>query len=162
MNFYYKSRNIKIIFFFILFYIVIFFSKSFTLQKNETKLRFVKFTPQIKIYTDRDYLNTLNNVTLTNKILLQQPRHNKKIIRIKSDKDVKIIRAICNKNINKNYRYWKRLSIRIKIQGFSCTHTYLIEKKFKSGYIYLQSGGPIASDPIFIEINTPGTRLSFF
>ena len=156
-----KFYNRKIIFFFIFFYILVSFFDIFSFKDEKIDLEFISYKPKTKIYSDRDYINVVNDDFLINKILLRQPRHNTKNIRIKTDQEIIILRAKCNNNINKFFTDWHRLNKKIHIKGYTCTHSELIKKKFKSGYISILSGGPIASDPIFIELINSDTRLSF-
>ena len=40
---------------------------------------------------------------------------------------------------------------KINISGVSCEHSSIVMRKFNSGQIELNSGGPVSSDPIFIH-----------
>ena len=109
------------------------------------------YFPGINIYSDRHYFNHENDKKLNNFILIQLPRHYQKSINISSSIDIVIYRAVCKKNKNNIYSNWKNVDFEIKIIGSSCVHSKLKKKKFNKGKIKLLPGGPISSDPIFIE-----------
>ena len=62
-----------------------------------------------------------------------------------------IYRPICEANNNLNYKDWEKVNFEIMIIGLTCVHQKIVKKSFKKGNIILNSGGPVASDPIFIE-----------
>ena len=87
-------------------------------------------------------------------------RHQEKDIKIKIKEDLIIYRPICEKNDNSIYNDWEKVNYEIAIIGGTCAHKKIVKKKFKKGYISLSSGGPIASDPIFVEgLSTLGSII---
>mgnify|MGYP003990730967 FL=1 len=69
--------------------------------------------------------------------------------------DLVIYRAISDSNDNKNYDNdkWESSDIPINVKGGSASHTKIVNKTFLANKIIeLSSGGPVASDPIFIKV----------
>tara|TARA_X000000368_G_scaffold389261_1_gene351461 strand:+ start:1701 stop:2189 length:489 start_codon:yes stop_codon:yes gene_type:complete len=157
-----KYKNKNLIYLIIFFYIAIFTSGIFDIRTKKIELKIIKYSSSSKIFSDRDYINKKNYLFLKNKILIQQPRHNNQLIKIKINKKVIIYRSLCKKNDNKYYSNWTRIDQKIEVKGITCTHTALVSKRFLPGIIRLLSGGPIASDPIFIELIDNDTKIEFF
>lgn len=111
------------------------------------------YFPKINIYSDRSYFNHKNDNKINNFILIQLPRHYRKSIIIDSLQDVIIYRPICKKNKNDIYNNWESVKFEIKVIGASCIHSILKRKKYEKGLIELLPGGPVSTDPIFIEGN---------
>ncbi len=97
------------------------------------------------------YYNHENDGRLLNFYLIQIKRHRTQKINIELQEDIIIYRPICELNNNSNYDDWQRVDFEIAIVGTSCVHNKIVKKKFKKRAIYLNSGGPVSSDPIFIQ-----------
>jgi hypothetical protein len=110
-----------------------------------------KYFPGINIYLDRNYFNHKNDEKLNGLTLIQINRHNKSNIHIKVNNDIIIYRVLCKKNNNKKYRDWEKQNFELAIIGISCVHTTVVKKKVKRGIVKIASGGPVSSDPIFID-----------
>ena len=117
----------------------------------EKKINLVKYYSKANIWTDRIYYNHENDEELLNFYLIQIKRHQKQNINIKLNEDLTIYRAICDLNNNSIYNDWEKVEFKIAIVGSSCVHNKIIKKQFKKGSVYLKSGGPISSDPIFVQ-----------
>ena len=83
--------------------------------------------------------------------MIQIKRHQKQSINVELQEDAIIYRPICELNNNSSYNDWEKVDFEIAIVGSSCVHNKIMKKKFKKGSIYLNSGGPVSSDPIFIQ-----------
>ena len=131
----------------------IFYNKNFLNLKRGLDYNIIDFNKDIKMFLDRDYLETSEGNFLQNKKLIQINRHNKNSIYILNNSNLIIYRAICEKNNNETYNLnWEKLSNKVNIKGLSCTHSKIFFKKFNNYLIKLDPGGPISADPIFIEI----------
>ena len=119
-------------------------------MKTETKLIIKKYYVNMNIFLDKDWINEENNDFLKNKFIIQIPRHYKKNIQIKNAGDITLYRVLSDKNKNK-YDTWETLDVELAIKGITCNHRKIIKKKFKPGLLILRHGGPISSDPIFLE-----------
>tara|TARA_Y100000996_G_C22356553_1_gene575064 strand:- start:153 stop:758 length:606 start_codon:yes stop_codon:yes gene_type:complete len=113
-------------------------------------LKMVKYSPGMNIWSDRAYYNQKNDEKIYNSFLIKQKRHNYKNIVIYSKEDLEIIRVKCMLNNNSEYKNWEKLNYDLLIIGSGCIHDEVFKKKYKAGEITIFSGGPIASDPIFI------------
>ena len=120
----------------------------------------VFFNEDINVFFDRNYFNKKNNIFLKGWILIQQERHNKKQILIETIDKIAIIRATCDKNNNNEYLNWDKLKIEVYIEGQTCIHKKLYYKEFLNNKIFLPSGGPISSDPIFIKLLTKDSKIT--
>jgi len=118
---------------------------------DNKKLDLIKYSEGKSIWADRIYYNHKNDIKLLKFYLIRIKRHQKQDIKIEIKKDLIIYRPICEKNDNSNYNDWEKVDFEISIIGSSCAHKKIVKKKFKKGYINLSPGGPVASDPIFIE-----------
>jgi len=103
------------------------------------------------IYNDRAYTNELNDDKLIGKTLIQISRHRINSLKIILNNDTFIYRVLCDKNENKYYKEWIPVNFNIEINGLSCTHKKVIKKFFSKGVVELNAGGPISSDPIFVD-----------
>tara|TARA_B110000971_G_scaffold75413_1_gene77462 strand:+ start:296 stop:610 length:315 start_codon:yes stop_codon:yes gene_type:complete len=74
-------------------------------------------------------------------------------IKLEVFESIKVYRALCEKNKNNYSNNWKLEKQEILIIGGRCIHKKIISKKFDKGVYYLDPGGPISVDPIFIEQN---------
>lgn len=127
---------------------------------NDKKRNLIKYSTKKNIYADRVYYNHKNDKKLMNFYLIRIKRHEEQDIEIDIKEDLIIYRPICEINDNSNYKNWKKVDFEIAIIGGSCSHYKIVKKKFKKGYISLSPGGPIASDPIFIEgLSTPDSII---
>ena len=113
--------------------------------------KIVKHSTGMNIWIDSSYFNLINNDKINNLFLIQQERHNKADIIINSKKKINIIRVLCSLNDNSNYANWTRKNYNLLIIGGSCIHDEVVIKEYNSGTIVIPSGGPVASDPIFIS-----------
>jgi len=122
------------------------------LNPNYQQLVIVKkYFPGINIYLDRNYFNHKNDEKLNGLTLIQIPRHHVSDIHLNVVDDIIIYRVLCEKNNNEKYKDWEKQNFELAIIGFSCVHTTVVKKKFKKGIVEIASGGPVASDPIFID-----------
>jgi len=137
------------LFIFLIFFILVVF---IFLNKNKINYNVLEYNYGTKIYIDRDYIISNNSKFLINKLILQTARHNSKKIIFFSNFPVIIYRPTCPSNNNVSYyNNWKLSELKVSIVGATCTHSKIYFKKFYSPFIILAPGGPIASDPIFIE-----------
>ena len=130
------------------------------LNKNKIVYKISEYNSQVNIYVDRDYVNKTRSKFLINSLVLQVPRHNNKKIIFLSIFPVTIYRATCSLNNNVlYYNNWQLSKFNVNIIGITCTHTKVYYKKFFSPLIILDSGGPIASDPIFIKSDNKKNKI---
>ena len=118
---------------------------------DNKKRNLIKYSVEKNIWADRIYYNHKNDIKLLNFYLIRIKRHQEQDIKIEIKEDLIIYRPICKKNDNSNYKNWEKVDFEIAIIGITCAHKKIVKKKFKKGYISLSPGGPIASDPIFVE-----------
>ena len=111
------------------------------------------YTKKMNIWVDRHYYNHKNDEKLLNFYIVKNLRHSEENIHINFLNDVEIYRAICKINDNSEYSNWEMVNFTVAIIGNSCVHTKVVRKKFKKGVVVLKSGGPVSSDPIFIQGN---------
>ena len=122
------------------------------LNPNYQQLVIVKkYFPGINIYLDRNYFNHKNDEKLNGLTLIQIPRHRASDIHLNVVDDIIVYRVLCEKNNNEKYKDWEKQNFELAIIGDSCVHTTVVKKKFKKGIVKITSGGPVASDPIFID-----------
>jgi len=74
-------------------------------------------------------------------------------------KKIEIFRPICQLNNNSHYKDWIEVETIIDIEGISCTHKRIYSKKYNFFIIKLKSGGPLASDPIFLIQNNNKEKI---
>ena len=113
------------------------------------------YSKKAPIFLDRLYFDSIGDNRLEGLYLVRIPRHYSDAVRIKSSKDLVIYRAISdyNNNIHYDIDNWEPSDIPINIGGLSTLHTEIIKKPFPANnVIELASGGPNASDPIFIKV----------
>ena len=103
------------------------------------------------IYNDRAYTNKLNDDKLIGKTLIQISRNKIDNLKIILSTDTFVYRVLCDKNDNKTYQDWITVNYNVEINGLSCAHKKVVKKYFSKGIVELNAGGPISSDPIFIE-----------
>jgi len=125
-------------------------NKRENLVNIDPKKKIVKYSIGMNIWIDRYYFDIINNIKIDDLFLIQQKRHNTNDIVINSKKKMNIIRVLCSINDNSNYADWKKISYNFLIIGGTCIHDEAVMKEFEAGSIIIPSGGPIASDPIFI------------
>ena len=112
------------------------------------------YSKNTSIYIDRIYFDSIGDKRLEGLYLLQIPRHFSKNIRFKLSADIIIYRSISDSNNNKHYYKdnWIQTDILINIQGQNSLHDKVVKKLFPANnLIELLPGGPVSSDPIFIE-----------
>lgn len=117
----------------------------------DKKINITKYYNQLNIWNDRIYYNHENDDKLLNLYLIQIARHRTQTINIVSMEDIVIYRPVCELNNNSTYDDWESVDYEIAIVGISCVHNKIFKKKFEKGSISLVSGGPISSDPVFIQ-----------
>lgn len=133
---------------------------NITFNRSKIGYKIIQYKNDTQIFIDRKYIDINYSDFLNDTILLQTGRHNYKKILIYSNSPVVIYRPSCVSNINDDYRAnWKILKNKVKINGFSCDHSKVYFKRFKGPLILLNSGGPIASDPIFIELEQKKNKI---
>jgi len=103
------------------------------------------------IYNDRAYTNKLNDDKLIGKTLIQISRHRIDNLKIILSTNTFVYRVLCDENDNKLYQDWIAVNYSVEINGLSCVHKKVIKKSFSKGIVEVNAGGPISSDPIFIE-----------
>ncbi len=162
MNFLNNHKNISLVYVIIAFYLVVILTNVFSLKTIKLDVKIIKYHPAVNIFIDRKYINKKNDILLENKFLIQQPRHNSQVIKIRSTKKVIIYRVLCKKNDNKFYRSWSRVNKEVEIKGITCIHNELVTKKYLPGIIRLLPGGPVSSDPILVELTNNNTKLELF
>ena len=154
------------------------YDKIFKIVEKKTSINFVhyhnKYTDfawrkpyidmyrkKMNIWVDRHYYNHKNDQKLLNFYIVKNLRHSEENIYINFLNDVEIYRAICKINDNSEYSNWEMVNFTVAIIGNSCVHTKVVRKKFKRGVVVLKSGGPVSSDPIFIQgiINIDKTKI---
>ena len=121
------------------------------LNDNITLISIKKYYPELNIYSDRHYFNHRNDEKLKGLYLVQIPRHYQDDIYLNVFNDIFVYRVLCEKNNNEKYKDWEKQNFELAIIGDSCVHTTVVKKKFKKGIVKITSGGPVASDPIFID-----------
>jgi hypothetical protein len=121
------------------------------LNPNYQPIVVKKYFPGINIYFDRNYYNHNNDEKLNGLTLIQIPRHHLSDIHLNVVGDIIVYRALCKKNNNEKYKDWEKQNFELAIIGLSCIHTTVVKKKFKKGIVKITSGGPVSSDPIFID-----------
>ena len=129
--------------------------------ENEPKINIIKnYKTGNYIFSDRDYINHLNNEKLVGLSLIQIPRHYYEKIEIEIFDKIDIYRILCEKNNRKSYINWEQIDYTVNIIGISCIHDDVVKKTFDKGIIYLLPGGPISTDPIFID-NKSNNKINF-
>jgi len=126
-------------------------NKRENLVNIDPEKKIVKYSIGMNIWINSLYFNIINNDKIDNLFLIQQERHNKSDVIINSKKKINIIRVLCSLNDNSIYADWKRLNYNLLIIGGSCIHDEVVIKEYDPGTIIIPSGGPVASDPIFIS-----------
>ena len=77
---------------------------------------------------------------------------NKKLL-ILTNSELIIYRPTCINNQNQIYKNnWKLMNLFMQVKGFSCLHNKIYFKEFNNSLFFLNSGGPVSSDPILIEL----------
>ena len=112
-----------------------------------------KFEKGMSFYSDRSYVNDLNDDFFADYFLVRLPRHNTAInkIQLSFEEDVVVIRILCGRNKNELYNEWELVNDEVAIIGNSCSHTDIIQKTFKKGTYFFDLGGPVATDPILFK-----------
>ena len=144
----YKILIIIFIIFFLIFLLA-------TTLYNKTKLNYnvVKYMKNINIFIDRDYVDKSKIKFFYGKTLIQIPRHFNKKILILTNSELIIYRPTCIDNQNQIYKTnWKLMNLSMQVKGFSCLHNKIYFKEFNNSLFFLNSGGPVSSDPILIEL----------
>jgi len=129
------------------------------LNVNYEKIFIKKYFPGLNIYSDRHYSNHRNDEKLKELYLVQIPRHYKDQIYLNVFNEVIVYRALCAKNNNDEYANWEKENYKLAIIGSSCAHTEMIKKKFKKGIIKINPGGPISSNPIFVNNSKSSEKI---
>ena len=146
----------KSILFFLIFLIIVLntiYNKNMFNLKKRLNYSIIEYDKGANIFNDREYTDISNSNYFLKKKLIQLPRHHKDKVIIFSKNNLTVYRPTCSKNDNSRYNDWKKLDIKVNIEGFSCSHKQIYFKKFDSFLIILKSGGPISADPIFLETN---------
>ncbi len=110
-----------------------------------------KYKLGTNIFSNRTYRNILNEEFLDSLYVIKIPAHYYQDIKLVVLKKLKVYRAICRKNNNNHLDDWSKEKQEILIIGHRCIHQKLVSKNLNIGTHYIKSGGPFASDPIFIE-----------
>jgi len=113
-----------------------------------------KYSLNQDIWRDRTYFNKKNDHRLKEFFIIEIIRHLEDKVYLEFLEDVVVYRPLCKKNDNVEYSIfngWNKASFEMLIEGNSCIHKEVYKKKFKKGTYSFSPGGPISSDPIFIE-----------
>tara|TARA_Y100000590_G_C15706195_1_gene1008723 strand:+ start:1337 stop:2005 length:669 start_codon:yes stop_codon:yes gene_type:complete len=128
-----------------------------------------KYRAGLNIFLDRHYINHKNDNKLKGFYIIQIPRHFRHHFNIRVLNEIVVYRASCEKNFYKytgtesefnNYQGWELENFEIAIIGDSCIHSKLFKKKYKKGLYKFKSGGPLSSDPFFID-NLNNNQIAF-
>ena len=119
--------------------------------KVRPTLALTRYTHGIPVFADRLYYDTIEDPRLDNLLLIKIPRHHKDLISINTSQEITIYRLISDKNNNSIFDCWNKTNIQVNIIGASSTHSMVVSKRFPSGIIDLEPGGPISSSPILID-----------
>jgi hypothetical protein len=125
----------------------------------DREIRIVKYSPEINIFSDRNYYNRLNDVYLKNMYLIQVPRHYKKKLNIEFFRDSIAYVALCKKNDNSYYQDWEKMNYSFLIIGGSCIHQDVYKKSFSKGSVSISPGGPHSSNAHFIDSSGAGASF---
>ena len=112
------------------------------------------YQPGYYIFTDKWYVNNLNDEKIIGKTLIQISRHRKENIEFFLNKNTFVYRVISDENDNSMYDDWTKTNFNLEINGLSSTHKEVIKKYFLKGAVKLNSGGPTSADPIFLDISS--------
>tara|TARA_B100001059_G_C17572294_1_gene445564 strand:+ start:208 stop:705 length:498 start_codon:yes stop_codon:yes gene_type:complete len=147
LNFFFNKKI------FILLLLILFIGINIYINKSELEYNVIKFEKKTKIFIDREYIDLNENKFFFKKILIQIPRHHNKEINIITNSKLIIYRPSCSKNINSLYEVeWKLYKNYMNIEGITCVHKKIYFKEFNNFFLTLEAGGPVAADPIFVEI----------
>ena len=150
----------KTIFFFLILFFATLLYLNISYNKNKIHYRLLEYKKKTQIFIDRDYIDSSRSNFLNKKILLQTSRHNNKTILLLTSSSITVYRPTCSSNINKEYfTDWTLLKTNVEIKGFSCVHSGVYQRTFKSPLIFLKPGGPITSDPIFLEVKKKNQKI---
>jgi len=117
------------------------------------KMIITRYSKELPVFLDRLYFDSVGDARLDGLYTIRIPRHYSGDIFIESSKDLIIYRAISNDNNNTYLINWELSDVPINVIGKSTTHTKIFKKLFSADKaIKLSAGGPIASDPIFIQV----------
>ena len=116
------------------------------------KLRIIKYSEGLNIFSDRNYFNHKNDNFLRGKFLIQIPRHYKKKIEIFFKNETKVYKVLCKTNNNSLASNWVKENSSVLIVSSSCVHELVYSKLIKKGKYEFYSGGPVSADPIFLDI----------
>lgn len=119
---------------------------------KEAIYTFTDYKKGVPLFLDKSYLDEVGDKRLDGLKLIQIPRHGTKKIKIKSDIPLTVYRLISNEENTLNHKYSKT-DIKVKVVGYSLTHTDVVKKDFNPGLIILNPGGPTATNPILLSIN---------
>lgn len=111
-----------------------------------------KYAPQVPVFLDKLYFDSVGDKRLDGLFLVQIPRHYSENIEINARTPVTIYRFISDDNVNTQFDSWASSDIPIHVQGKTTKHTRVVKKNFPAGTITLPPGGPVASSPILIEV----------
>lgn len=140
------------------------FSKFYEKYPNYLKNKpfLTRYNKNTNIWLDKLYYNHKNDDKLNNFYLIKIKRHQTKKIKIFLPTETEIYRMLCSINDNNQYQDWEIVNFEVAMIGKSCVHTKVVKKKFKKGFLKLDSGGPVSSDPIFILNKFPETELRIY
>jgi hypothetical protein len=117
------------------------------------KMIVTRYSKESPVFLDRLYFDSVGDARLDGLYTIRMPRHYSGDISIESSKDLIIYRAVSNDNNNTYLINWELSDVPINVIGKSTTHTKIFKKLFSADKaIKLSAGGPIASDPIFIQV----------
>jgi hypothetical protein len=117
------------------------------------KITITRYTAGTPVFVDRQYYDTVGDERLEGLFLVQIPRHYSENIVVDAHKALTVYRLISEENDNTPFAGWISSDIPVKVRGHTTDHTRVVEKDFPAGTITLDSGGPIASSPILIEVH---------
>jgi hypothetical protein len=114
-------------------------------------LRVVDYAPNTFVYSDRDYISSVDSPPLRDTRVVLQPRHNKTPIWIVTDRPATVYRMIASENDNRVFDDHRTSSAAVMVQGLSGNMDALVFRRYPAGTHALPSGGPVASSPIFVD-----------
>ena len=119
------------------------------------QLNLADYSPNVTLYSNRDYKNSENHEPLLGTTVVQIPRHAKVGLVLSLDGPATVYRFLSPSNDNLSFRGWKSADFSVKIDGHSCKMTQVVSSEFPAGDHRLITGGPIAASPVVVRADKP-------
>ena len=119
---------------------------------DEAQLTFSKYKSGVPLFLNAPYADTIGDDRLEGLYIIKINRHENRNIKIKTNSPITIYRLVNESNFNLKHPY-EETDIKVKVVGYSLTHTNVLKKKFPRGDLILSPGGPISSSPILFSHN---------